>query len=121
MPKWRQKAVCRGNSGWCVRLPGSPVWKMPAFQTSPAPSANIPPSQPFSLCRSRFFNLLLLLFVLRFFPEHFTLLFAALPLTLRKKSLIVVLTPLMKCRQGKKQASKCAAFQFSHFSIRLKG
>lgn len=49
MPRWRQKAVCRGNSGWCVRLPGSPVWKMPAFQTSPAPSANIPPSQPFFL------------------------------------------------------------------------
>lgn len=69
MPRWRQKAVCRGNSGWCVRLPGSPVWKMPAFQTSPAPSANIPPSQPFSLCRSRFFNLLLLLFVLCFFSR----------------------------------------------------
>lgn len=53
MPRWRQKAVCGGNSGWCVRPPGSPVWKMPAFQTSPGPSANIPPSQPFSLCHSR--------------------------------------------------------------------
>lgn len=106
MPRWRQKAVCRGNSGWCVRLPGSPVWKMPAFQTSPALSANIPPSHPFSLCRSHFLNLLLLLLVLRFFPPRMLCFpFRGSPSQFaqkkKKKSLIVVLTPLTKSRHGK--------------------
>lgn len=101
MPRWRQKAVCRGNSGWCVRLPGSPVWKMPAFQTSPAPSANIPPSQPFSLCRSRFLNLLLLLFVLRSLPPQ------KAPLSFSRLSLSL-------CAGRKKKKKKYRCFDTSY-------